>query len=234
MKAKMLLLGILLCAGATNAQLSISAGGEFQFLTAKRDNFPAPAAVADLITLGGGNPDGVIAKWLRSSVAAPKIGINYKIPFKKDFFVILSAGTSQDWENSFKLAGTVAVQGKTRPYPKAFRLGITAYKKQENGIIFGGTFRYDNQTSEPLVNGSNLSPTVRGLLNQISPDIRFINNPIQFHGLFGWEASKDRFDFRAYSQLGYTGGVLGVNLGVEIHYYFKKQILPNTSFENFE
>ncbi len=215
----------LLCfiAQAASAQLFVEAGVNTQMLFIKRNESPGLSAVSELITISGGNPNVTLPQRFQSRVIAPKISIGYRIPFE-DFNLLISAGTSQDWSNSFKLRGTAAVGGKTYPYPECFSVRVRAYKTWETGFSIGGEYCYDNQKSETILNNSNLKPNVKGLLNQISSDINLLGNGVtrfmQINGVIGWQQTKDKFEFGTYGLVGIVGNSLGVQADLKVRYFF--------------
>ena len=207
------------------AQLFIEAGVNAQFLTIARKESNGLDAMAELITASGGNPNTTLPKTIKSKVLAPKISIGYRIPFD-DFNLLISAGTSQDWGNSWKLRGTAAVGGKTYPYPECFSVRIRAYQTWETGLSIGAEAVYDNQKSETILNGSDLSPKVKGLLNQISSEINLLGSGstqyMQLNGIVGWQKTKDKLDFGVYGLVGLVGNAIGVQMDFKVRYYFRK------------
>jgi hypothetical protein len=205
------------------AQMFIEAGATFQQLNITRQESPGLSSVAELIKISGGDPNITIPKKISSRMIAPKISIGYRLPFE-DFNVLVSVGTSQDWSNSFRLRGTAAVGGNTYPYPESFSARVRAYKTLNKGLSFGGEFCFDNQTSEVILSNSNLTPTVRGLLNNISSDINLLGTgatkSMQLNGLIGWQTSKDQFEFSLFGLVGLVGRGFGVQGDFKVRYYF--------------
>lgn len=218
---------IILCfmAQVLSAQLFIEAGANAQMLFIKRNESPGLNAVSELISISGGNPSSTLPKKFQSRIIAPKISIGYCIPFE-DFNLLLSAGTSQDFSSSFKLRGSAAVGGKTYPYPESFSARVRAYKTWETGFSIGGEFCFDNQKSETLLNNSNLKPTVKGLLNQISSDINLLGNGVtrfmQLNSVIGWQKTNDNIEFGTYGLVGLVGNSLGVQADLKVRYFFSK------------
>lgn len=205
------------------AQMFVEAGATVQMLRVTRNESPGLSAVAELIKISGGNPDGTLPKTINSRIIAPKISIGYRLPFD-DFNVLVSVGTSQDWSNSFRLRGSAAVGGNTYPYPESFSARVRAYKTIEKGLSFGGELCFDNQTSETILNNSNLSPTVKGLLNQISKDINLLGNGVtrsmQLNALVGWQTTKEQFEFGVFGLAGLVGSGFGFQADFKVRYYF--------------
>ena len=205
------------------AQMFIETGATFQQLNITRQESPALSSMAELIKISGGDPNITIPKLIRSRIIAPKISIGYRLPFE-DFNVLVSVGTSQDWSNSFRLRGTAAVGGNTYPYPESFSARVRAYKTLSKGLSFGGEFCFDNQTSEVILSNSNLTPTVRGLLNNISSDINLLGTgatkSMQLNGLIGWQKTKDQFEFGVFGLVGLVGSGFGFQGDFKVRYYF--------------
>jgi hypothetical protein len=205
------------------AQMFVEAGATIQQLSITRNESPGLSSVAELIKMSGGDPNSTIPKMISSRIIAPKISIGYRLPFE-DFNVLVSVGTSQDWSNSFRLRGSAAVGGKTYPYPESFSARVRAYKTTAKGLSFGGEFCFDNQTSETILNNSNLTPTVRGLLNQISKDINLLGNGVtrsmQLNGIIGWQKTKDQFEFGVFGLVGLVGSGFGFQGDFKVRYYF--------------
>jgi hypothetical protein len=219
---------LILCVLAQSvfAQLFVEAGVNAQFLRIARKESNGLDAMAELITASGGNPNSTLPKIIKSRVIAPKISIGYRIPFE-DFNLLISAGTSQDWGNSWKLRGTAAVAGKTYPYPECFSVRIRAYQTWETGLSIGAETVYDNQKSETILNGSDLSPKVKGLLNQISSEINLLGSGstqyMQLNGVVGWQKTKDKLDFGIYGLVGLVGNAIGVQMDFKVRYYFREK-----------
>ncbi len=205
------------------AQMFVEAGATIQQLSITRSESPGLSSLAELIKISGGDPNSTLPKMITSRIIAPKICIGYRLPFE-DFNVLVSVGTSQDWSNSFRLRGSAAVGGNTYPYPESFSARVRAYKTREKGLSFGGEFCFDNQTSETILNNSNLTPTVRGLLNQISSDINLLGNGVtrsmQLNGLIGWQTTKDQFEFSVFGLAGLVGTGFGFQGDFKVRYYF--------------
>ena len=205
------------------AQMFVEVGATLQQLSITRKESPGLSAVAELITISGGNPDGTLPKMITSRIIAPKISIGYRLPFD-EMNVLVSVGTSQDWSNSFRLRGSAAVGGNTYPYPESFSARVRGYKTQKTGLSFGGELCFDNQTSETILNNSNLTPTVKGLLNQISKDINLLGNGVtrsmQLNALVGWQVTKEQFEFGAFGLVGLVGSGFGFQADFKVRYYF--------------
>jgi hypothetical protein len=206
-----------------SAQVFVEAGATFQQLNITRQESPALSSVAELIKTSGGDPNVTIPKMIRSRIIAPKISIGYRLPFE-DFNVLVSVGTSQDWSNSFRLRGSAAVGGNTYPYPESLSARVRAYKTTAKGLSFGGEFCFDNQTSEIILSNSNLTPTVRGLLNNIGSDINLLGTgatkSMQLNGLIGWQKTKDQFEFGVFGLVGLVGSGFGFQGDFKVRYYF--------------
>ncbi len=222
---KTLTLILLVClVQSMHAQFFIEAGANAQVLSLQVKESPALGAISELITMGGGNAAAVLPKRIQSRTIAPKISIGYRIPFE-DFNVLISAGTSQDFGNSFRLRGSAAVGGKTYPYPECLSARVRAYKTYEkSGFSFGGEFCFDNQKSEMLLANSTLDPKTIGLLNQIGSDINLLGNGstrnMQMNLLTGWQKSHDQFEIGVFVLAGVVGKSLGGQLDMKVRYYF--------------
>jgi hypothetical protein len=205
------------------AQMFIEAGATVQQLSISRGESPALGSVAELIKMSGGDPSVTIPTMISSRIIAPKISIGYRIPFD-DFNLLLSVGTSQDWSNSFRLRGSAAVGGNTYPYPESLSARVRAYKTHEKGFSYGGEFCFDNQTSEAILANSNLSPSVRGLLNQIGSDINLLGSGVtksmQLNALVGWQKTKEQFEFGTFALVGLVGSGFGFQADFKVRYYF--------------
>ncbi len=205
------------------AQMFVEVGATLQQLSITRNESPGLSAVAELITISGGNPDVTLPKTISSRIIAPKISVGYRLPFE-EMNVLVSVGTSQDWSNSFRLRGSAAVGSNTYPYPESFSARVRAYKTLKTGLSFGGEFCFDNQTSETILNNSNLTPTVKGLLNQISKDINLLGNGVtrsmQLNALVGWQMTKEQFEFGAFGLVGLVGSGFGFQADFKVRYYF--------------
>jgi hypothetical protein len=226
MKKVFTILALCLVAPSVFAQLFFEAGVNAQFLRIARKESNGLDAMAELITASGGNPNSTIPKIIKSRVIAPKISIGYRIPFE-DFNLLISAGTSQDWGNSWKLRGTAAVGGKTYPYPECFSVRIRAYQTWETGLSIGAEAVYDNQKSESILNGSDLTPKVKGLLNQISSEINLLGSGstqyMQLNGVVGWQKTKDKLDFGIYGIVGLVGNAIGMQMDFKVRYFFREK-----------
>ena len=221
---KLITLSFLCCISQSIfAQMFVEAGATFQQLSITRKESPGLSAVAELITISGGNPNSTLPKMIQSRIIAPKISIGYRLPFEA-MNVLISVGTSQDWSNSFRLRGSASVGGNTYPYPESLSARVRAYKTMNKGLSFGGEFCFDNQTSETILNNSNLTPTVKGLLNQISKDINLLGNGVtksmQLNALVGWQTTKDQFEFGVFGLVGLVGSGFGVQGDFKVRYYF--------------
>ena len=206
------------------AQFFIEVGANAQVLNLQVKESPSLSAVSELITIGGGNPSTVLPKRIQSRTIAPKISIGYRVPFE-DFNLLLTAGTSQDFGNSFKLRGSASVGGKTYPYPESFSVRARAYKTLEKtGFSFGGEVCFDNQKSEMLIANSNLDPKVIGLLNQIGSDMNLLGNGstrnMQINALIGWQKTHDQFELGVYALAGLVGKSFGGQLDMKVRYFF--------------
>lgn len=205
------------------AQMFVEAGANLQILSISRNESPGLSAVAELISVSGGNPNSTLPKRIYSRIIAPKISIGYRLPFDQ-INVLVSVGTSQDWSNSFRLRGSAAVGGNTYPYPESLSARVRGYKTLPKGLSFGGEFCFDNQTSETILNNSNLSPKVKGLLNQISKDINLLGNGVtksmQINALAGWEITNEQFEFGAFGLVGLVGSGFGFQADFKVRYYF--------------
>jgi hypothetical protein len=210
---------------SVHAQLFIEVGANAQVLALQVKQSPALGAISELITMSGGNPNTVLPKHVQSRTIAPKISIGYRIPFD-DFNLLISAGTSQDFGNSFRLRGTAAVGGKTYPYPETFSARIRGYKTAESGFSYGGEFCFDNQKSEMLLANSNIDPKTIGLLNQISSDMNLLGNGstrnMQMNVLLGWQKTKNNFEMGAFALFGIVGKSMGGQLDMKLRYFFGK------------
>lgn len=210
------------------AQFFVEVGANAQVLVFKVKESPALGAISELITMSGGNPNTVLPKRIQSRTIAPKINIGYRVQFD-EFNVLISAGTSQDVSNSFRLRGTAAVGGKTYPYPESFSARIRGYKTSEDsGFSYGGEFCFDNQKSEMLLANSNIDPKTIGLLNQISSDMNLLGNGstryMQLNALLGWQKSKDNFELGVFGLLGVVGKSLGGQLDMKLRYFLGKSL----------
>ena len=205
------------------SQIFVEAGVNAQFLSISRNESPGLDAMAELIKISGGTANSTLPLKIKSKVIAPRISIGYRIPFE-DFNLLVSAGTSQDWNNSWKLRGTAAVGGKTYPYPECFNVRIRAYQTWETGLCIGGEGAFDNQKSETILNGSSLTPQVKGLLNQISGDINLLGSGstrfMQLNGIVGWQKTKDNLDFGVYGLVGLVGNAIGMQADFKVRYFF--------------
>jgi hypothetical protein len=227
MKAKILLFGILLCAGVINAQLSITFGGKVETLIAKSKKYDALASIQSLISGAGGNPYHDIPKNIFITVPAPMVHVNYRVYFGDDIHMLIHLGTSVDFEKTFQLAGTFAANGKTYPYPDAFNIGLKGFKKFPKGWLLGAEIAFDNQKSDVLIKNSNITTNGKALLQQVSDDLNMLKSPIQFNGIAGWETTKhNRFDLFAMIKPGYVGGIFGLQIEGGFRYYFKKKTNP--------
>lgn len=208
----------------TQSNFFIETGVNAQILLLKVQKSPALAATYELIYLSRGNPKLIFPK-KRVTIknVSPKINIGYKITFD-NFNILLSIGTSQDFDNTFKLSRIIAVKGKNYPIPESFNIKLQGYKTLNNGLVFGANFLYDNQKSEFLLNNSNLHRDVIGLLNQISNNINLLgigtSKYIQMNGIIGWEKSKNKFQINTLCLIGKAGKAIGVQLDVKIRYSF--------------
>jgi hypothetical protein len=222
---KTMTIALLVClVQSANAQFFVEVGANAQVLNLQVKESPALGAVSELITLGGGTPSTVLPKRIQSRSIAPKINIGYRIPFE-DFNLLLSAGTSQDMGNSFRLRGSAAVGGKTYPYPESFSLRARAYKTLEKtGLSFGGELCFDNQKSEMLLANSNLDPKVIGLLNQVGSDMNLLGNGstrnMQMNVLLGWQKTHDQFELGVFALAGLVGKSFGGQLDMKVRYFF--------------
>lgn len=209
--------------GALSAQLFVEAGVNAQFLRISRAESPSLSAISELIQMSNGNPNATLPKIINSRLYTPKLSIGYRIPFD-DFNLLIMAGTSQDWNNSWKLRGTAAVKGKTYPYPECFSIRTRAFKTWETGFSLGIEYCYDNQKSETIINGSNLTPQVKGLLNQITDDMNLLGagttRYMQFNAVVGWQKTKDQLEFSLLALPGFVGTAFGVQADLKVRYYF--------------
>jgi hypothetical protein len=218
-------LALLVCLMHTaNAQFFVEVGANAQVLNLQVKESPALGAVSELIKMGGGISTTVLPKRIQSRSIAPKISIGYRIPFD-DFNLLLSAGTSQDMGNSFRLRGSAAVGGKTYPYPESFSIRARAYKTLENtGLSFGGELCFDNQKSEMLLASSNLDPKVIGLLNQIGSDMNLLGSGstrnMQMNALIGWQKTHNEFEVGVFALAGIVGKSFGAQLDMKVRYFF--------------
>ncbi len=211
-----------------HAQFFVEVGANAQMLSFKIKESPALGALSGLIAMSGGDPTTTLPKRIKSRTMAPKINIGYRIQFD-EFNVLISAGTSQDVNNSFRLRGTAAVGGKTYPYPEAFSARIRGYKTfAETGLSYGGEFCFDNQKSEMLLSNSNLDVRTLGLINQISSDINLLGNGstrfMQINALLGWQKSKDNFELGILGLVGVVGKSLGVQLDLKLRYFLGERL----------
>jgi hypothetical protein len=206
-----------------SAQLFVEMGVNAQFLRISRSESPSLSAISELIRISNGNPNTTIPKIINSRLYTPKLSIGYRIPFD-DFNLIIAAGTSQDWGNSWKLRGTAAIKGKTYPYPECFSIRTRAYKTWETGFSLGIEYCYDNQKSETIINGSNLTPQVKGLLNQITDDMNLLGAGttrfMQFNAVVGWQKTKDKMEFSMLALPGMVGTAFGVQADLKVRYFF--------------
>jgi hypothetical protein len=212
-----------LLAQVSYAQFFIETGATGQFLRIQRSESPALSAMSQLILRSGGNPDVTLPKIIKSQTIAPRINIGYRLPFD-DFTMMIAAGTSQDFGNSFRLKGSAAVNGKTYPYPECFSVRLRGYKTWKGGWTFGGELAYDNQRSETILNNSNMEADVKGLISQISDDINLLGSgatqTMQINILGGWEKTKDQFEFSIFGLFGMVGKGLGIQADFKVRYYF--------------
>lgn len=206
-----------------SAQFFIEGGVNAQFLRISRNESPSLSAISELIKMSNGNPNTTLPQIINSRVYAPKLSVGYRLPFD-DFNLIVAAGTSQDWNNSWKLRGTAAVKGKTYPYPECFSVRTRAYKTWDTGFSVGIEYCYDNQKSETIINGSNMTPQVRGLLNQITDDMNLLGSGttryMQFNALIGWQKTRDQMEFSLFALPGMVGTAFGVQADLKVRYYF--------------
>ncbi len=224
---KIITISFLCCISHTIfAQMFVEAGATFQMLAITRNESPGLSAVAELIQMSGGDPSVTLPKMITSRIIAPKISIGYRLPFE-DFNVLVSVGTSQDWSNSFRLRGSAAVGGNTYPYPESLSARVRAYKTLPSGLSYGGEFCFDNQTSEAILDNSNLNPSVKGLLNQISKDINLLGSGVtrsmQLNGMIGWQKTKDQFEFGIFGLIGFVGSGYGFQGDFKVRYYFAER-----------
>jgi hypothetical protein len=215
-----------LLANTSYAQFFVEAGATAQLLRINRGESPGISAMAELITISGGDPNTTLPKIIRSHTIAPKISIGYRLPFD-EFTLMMTAGTSQDLGNSFRLRGTAAVGGKTYPYPECFSVRLRGYKTLKSGLSFGGDIAFDNQKSETILNNSNVTPKVRGLMNQISNDINLLGTgatqTMQINALVGWEKTYDKFEFGVFTLVGFVGKAVGGQLDIKVRYYLSER-----------
>lgn len=190
----------------------------------KNQESPGLSAVSELVKISGGDPKTILPSYITSRTIAPKISIGYAFAFD-EFNLLVSAGTSQDWSNSWKLRGSAAVAGKTYPYPESFSIRARGYQTWETGFSLGGEFCFDNQHSEHLLNNSNIKPNVKGLLNQIGTDINLLGSGVtrfmQVNALVGWQKSKDRVDLGVYALIGLVGNSWGAQADFKIRYFLR-------------
>ncbi len=209
-----------------NAQMFVEFGANAQLLSIKSEKSPALGAIIELIKKSRGKPSMVFPQTVVFKSFAPKINIGYRIPFE-DFNLSVSVGTSQDFDNLFRLHSTIAVGDKTYPIPKAFSARIRGYKTLENGLSFGGEFCYDNQKSEFLLSNSNLQPVTIGLLNRISSDINLLgigsSRFMQGNALVGWQKSKGIFELSAFGLIGKVGKSLGGQADIKLRCYLGRK-----------
>jgi hypothetical protein len=213
---------------SVHAQLFIEVGANAQVLAFQVKQSPALGAVSKLIVKGGGNPEAVMPKRVQSRTIAPKINIGYRIPFD-EFNLLISAGTSQDFGNSFRLRGSAAVGGRTYPYPETFSVRIRGYKTSDDtGFSYGGELCFDNQKSEMLLANSNIDPETIGLLNQISSDMNLLGNGstryMQINALLGWQKTKDNFEMGIFGLVGVVGKSFGGQLDMKLRYFFGERL----------
>ncbi|MBL7815017.1 MAG: hypothetical protein JNL70_08405 [Saprospiraceae bacterium] len=212
---------------SAHAQFFAEIGTTAQLINLKVKESPAMGAVSEIVKMSGGNPDAVLPKRVLSRTIAPKFNIGYRILFD-EFNLLLSAGTSQDFNNSFRLKGSAAVAGKTYPYPETFSVRLRGYKTEESGISYGGEFCFDNQKSETLLANSNVDRKTIGLLNQISSDINLLGTGVtrnmQMNLIAGWQTTKHNFEFGVFGLFGLAGKSMGGHLDMKLRYYLGERL----------
>ena len=209
-----------------HAQLFIETGATAQLLTIRSEKSPALGAISELIRQSKGKPSVVFPNRVVLKSLSPKISIGYRIAFG-DFNVMASVGTSQDFDNFFRLYSTVAVKGRNFPIPQAYSARIRAYQVFRSGLSIGGEFCYDNQKSEYLLSNSNLQTVTIGLLNQISSDINLIGTGasrfMQANALVGWQKSKGVFELSAFALVGKVGKSFGAQGDVKLRCFLGRR-----------
>lgn len=206
-----------------HAQFFVEVGANAQLLLLKTEKSPALRAITELVILSRGKPSMIFPNRVILKSFAPKINVGYRMAFD-GFNVMASIGTSQDFDNFFRLHSTVAVKGRNFPVPQAFSARVRAYQTFRSGLSIGGEFCYDNQKSESLLANSNLDPITVGLLNQISSDINLLgfgaNRFMQANGIVGWQKSKGVFQVSTFALVGKVGKSLGMQLDAKVRCLF--------------